>query len=67
MHRIRTCIRATCVLGVGGILLLGSAGCGDSDKADVKPPLPEAAKQKFQDGIKDAMKSGLYGKTPTKK
>ena len=67
MYLIRAFTRATCLLGVGGVLLLGVVGCSDSEQTQVKPAMSDAAKQKFQDSIKDAMKSGVYGKTPTKK
>jgi hypothetical protein len=50
---------------IGGLALalgLLFSGCGGGDQDEPKPPQNAEAKQKFEDKIKEAAKSGLYGK-----
>ena len=59
--RARALTRAICLIGVSGVLTLALGGCGESEKAEMKPVQSAEAKQKSEDAIKNAVKSGLYG------
>jgi hypothetical protein len=67
MGLIRARTRAIGLIGVSGILTLALGGCGDSDQTEVKPVQSAEAKQKFEDTIKGAVKSGQYGPQQSKK
>ena len=67
MSRIRARTRAISLVGPFWILSLVASGCGDSGEDGTKAAIPsEATKQKFAETIKNAAKSGQYGKTATK-